>query len=69
MHYLYILYSDSTQKFYIGETNNLENRILKHQDHFYSNHLLKLPMIGKLFSLLTALTEKKRFIWKNLLKG
>ncbi|WP_240475263.1 GIY-YIG nuclease family protein [Flavobacterium reichenbachii] len=41
MHYLYILYSDSTKKFYIGETNNIDQRILKHQDHFYSNSFTK----------------------------
>jgi hypothetical protein len=42
MHYLYILYSNSTQKFYIGETSDLENRILKHQNHFYSNSFTKI---------------------------
>ncbi|WP_430408225.1 GIY-YIG nuclease family protein [Flavobacterium olei] len=31
MHYLYILYSKSSQKFYIGETNNLKERIFKTQ--------------------------------------
>ncbi|OXB11965.1 GIY-YIG nuclease family protein [Flavobacterium reichenbachii] len=41
MHYLYILYSDSTKKFYIGETNNIDQRILKHQAHFYSNSFTK----------------------------
>jgi len=34
MHYLYILYSKSSQKFYIGETNNL--------NHAYSNSFTKI---------------------------
>jgi len=42
MHYLYILYSKSFQKFYIGETNNLEERILKHNNHSYSNSFTKI---------------------------
>ncbi|WP_347050218.1 GIY-YIG nuclease family protein [Flavobacterium olei] len=42
MHYLYILYSKSSQKFYIGETNNLEERILKHNNHSYSNSFTKI---------------------------
>ncbi|MBB4800449.1 putative endonuclease [Flavobacterium nitrogenifigens] len=42
MHYLYILYSNSSQKFYIGETNNIDERISKHQMHFYSNSFTKI---------------------------
>ncbi|OIV42810.1 GIY-YIG nuclease family protein [Flavobacterium johnsoniae] len=42
MHYLYILQSKSSQKFYIGETNNIDERILKHQNHFYSNSFTKI---------------------------
>jgi len=42
MHYLYILFSNSSQKFYIGETNNIQERILKHQNHFYSNSFTKI---------------------------
>ncbi|WP_165828906.1 GIY-YIG nuclease family protein [Flavobacterium sp. HTF] len=42
MHYLYILYSNSSQKFYIGETKDIEERILKHQNHFYSNSFTKI---------------------------
>ncbi|KAF2329731.1 GIY-YIG nuclease family protein [Flavobacterium ginsenosidimutans] len=42
MHYLYILYSSSTQKFYIGETNNIDERIFKHQNHFYANSFTKI---------------------------
>ncbi len=30
MHFVYILYSVSRQKFYIGYTTNLVNRIIKH---------------------------------------
>ncbi|MFH6998257.1 GIY-YIG nuclease family protein [Flavobacterium sp. FlaQc-57] len=42
MHYLYILYSSSTKKFYIGETSNIDQRISKHQNHFYSNSFTKI---------------------------
>ena len=42
MHYLYILYSSSSQKFYIGETNDVAERILKHRNHFYSNSFTKI---------------------------
>ena len=42
MHYLYILFSESSQKFYIGETSNIDERILKHQNHYYSNSFTKI---------------------------
>ncbi len=31
MHYLYIIKSEDTGKYYIGETNNIERRLLEHQ--------------------------------------
>ncbi len=32
MHYVYLLYSKSTKKFYIGETGNLKRRFTEHND-------------------------------------
>ena len=68
MHYLSILYSKSSQKFYIGETNNIEERILNTIITPIPIRLLRLLMIGKLFWLLAAITEKKLYILKVLLK-
>jgi len=42
MHYLYILYSKLSQKFYIGETNNINERVIKHNNHSYSNSFTKI---------------------------
>ncbi len=41
-HYLYILYSKSCAKFYVGETHNFEERLIKHNQHFYSNSFSKI---------------------------
>jgi putative endonuclease len=41
-HNLYILYSKSTTKYYIGETHDIEGRILKHNEHLYSNSFTKI---------------------------
>ena len=32
MYWVYILYSDRIGRFYIGQTNNLENRLARHND-------------------------------------
>ncbi len=37
MHFVYILYSNSADKYYVGETSNLEIRLDNHKSGFYSN--------------------------------
>ena len=36
MHYLYILQSESTGRYYIGQTDNLERRLSEHNDSCYT---------------------------------
>ena len=42
MHYLYILYSQSVDKYYVGESNNVEERLLKHNVHSYEGSFTKI---------------------------
>ncbi|WP_205589285.1 GIY-YIG nuclease family protein [Mesonia aquimarina] len=37
MFYVYILYSNSLDKFYVGETENLEERLSQHSSGFFKN--------------------------------
>lgn len=37
IHYVYVLFSESTQKFYVGETINIDERLLKHNSGAYSH--------------------------------
>jgi putative endonuclease len=37
MHYVYIIFSNSAQKFYVGETQNITERLEKHNSRSYSN--------------------------------
>ncbi|MFT3795077.1 GIY-YIG nuclease family protein [Flavobacterium sp.] len=48
MHYLYILYSISADKFYVGETYNVSERIAKHNEHQYANSFTKIANDWKL---------------------
>jgi putative endonuclease len=41
MHYLYILYSKSLDKYYIGETNDVQNRLVKHNINYYKKGYTK----------------------------
>ena len=40
-HFVYILYSESVDRFYIGETCNIEQRILQHKTGFYKSAFSK----------------------------
>jgi len=42
MHYLYILHSKTANKFYVGETYELKNRINSHNNHYYQNAFTKV---------------------------
>ncbi|MBF4506643.1 GIY-YIG nuclease family protein [Flavobacterium sp. JLP] len=68
MHYLYILYSDSTQKFYIGETNNIEERISKHQNHFYSNSFTKIANDWKVVLTFICNNKEETIYLENFIK-
>ncbi len=45
-YFVYILWSNSTQKFYCGQTNNLQNRLFRHNagESTYTKHL---PILAK----------------------
>ena len=37
MHYCYILYSGSSDRYYIGETEDISRRLLEHNNHMFKN--------------------------------
>ncbi|HEX9826971.1 MAG TPA: GIY-YIG nuclease family protein [Flavobacteriaceae bacterium] len=36
MHFLYIIYSRSIGTYYVGETHDMDERLVKHNNHIYS---------------------------------
>ena len=43
MFFVYILFSDSIAKFYVGQTNNIEDRLIRHNSGFVKSTKLGLP--------------------------
>src|SRR5690554_7581650 len=41
MHYLYIIYSEKIDKHYIGETPDVENRLIQHNTHYFKTNFSK----------------------------
>jgi putative endonuclease len=52
MHYCYILYSLTYNKFYIGETENIEERLIQHNNHHFPNSYTKIATDWELFLLI-----------------
>ena len=48
-HFVYILFSETDNKYYIGETNNLERRLEEHLSHFFENSFTKIAEDWELF--------------------
>ena len=42
MHYLYIIYSPSKAKYYVGETHSITERIEMHNNHTYHGSFTKI---------------------------
>ena len=41
MHYLYIIYSRSIDKYYVGETPDIKNRVEQHNKHYFKKGFTK----------------------------
>ena len=41
-HFLYILFSKSKTKYYVGETHDITERLLRHNNHTYDNSFTKI---------------------------
>jgi len=42
MHYLYIIYSETIRKYYVGETPNVEIRLIQHNTHHFKTNFTKV---------------------------
>ncbi|MCB0453172.1 MAG: GIY-YIG nuclease family protein [Aequorivita sp.] len=41
MHYLYIIHSENLCKYYVGETPNVEMRLIQHNGHYFKTNFTK----------------------------
>ena len=42
MHFVYVIYSPSADSYYIGETVNVEERLVQHRQHLYAGSYTKI---------------------------
>jgi putative endonuclease len=63
----YILWSDSLQKFYVGSTNNLEDRLLRHNSGYGKFTSKGMPWILVWYQ--DSVDRKEAFNLENKIKG
>lgn len=52
MNCVYILYSESLDKYYVGEASNLDERVEQHNSGFYNSAFTKQVSDWKLFHVM-----------------
>ncbi len=67
-HFLYILYSNSTAKYYVGETHTIEERILKHNQHLYSNSFTKIANDWQLVTTFECMNRADTLYLESFIK-
>ena len=68
MHYLYIIYSETTNKFYTGETHDVEERLQKHNNHDYDNSFTKIATDWKLVLQFNCTDRKSALFLEQFIK-
>ena len=67
-HFVYIIYSESTDRFYIGETVEVEERITRHNSGFYHSSYSKQAKDWKLFWQLECKSRRQALQIENHIK-
>jgi putative endonuclease len=67
MFFVYILFSDSIAKFYVGQTNNIEDRLIRHNSGFVKSTKLGLPW--NLVRFFEVSTRSEAMLLEKKIKG
>ena len=68
MHNLYIIYSKSGDKFYIGETNDTSVRLVKHNNHNYKGSFTKIASDWEIVLDYECLTKNDALFLETFIK-
>ena len=68
MHFLYIIYSNSTDRFYVGETINPSERIKQHNNHLFKGSYTKAADDGEIMLELKVENKEKALYLEGFIK-
>ncbi|MGQ8337527.1 GIY-YIG nuclease family protein [Sunxiuqinia sp. A32] len=67
-HFVYIIYSQSVDRFYVGETINVSNRIAKHNSGVYERSSTKIANDWEVFLIIECMSRKQALMLENFIK-
>jgi putative endonuclease len=69
MHFVYVIYSPSADSYYIGETVNVEERLIQHRQHTYAGSYTKIANDWEVAFLLRCKDRSSALNVEAQLKG
>ena len=68
MHFVYIIYSKEANKYYVGETDNIELRLSKHNNHLYPDSFTKIAEDWKVVLLFNCVSRAQAIRLEQFIK-
>ena len=68
MHFLYILYSSSIDKYYVGETPDLSIRVKQHNSHYFNKSFTKAASDWKVALYLECASKEEAVYLEKFVK-
>ncbi len=68
MHFLYIIFSESLDRYYVGETHNIDERLQKHKNHSYKGGFTKSANDWKLVLINECLSRNDALFLEKFIK-
>ena len=68
MHFVYILFSEKINRFYIGETPNIETRLNQHNSHYFKSNFTKSANDWVLKLAFECIDKKKALFLEKFIK-
>jgi putative endonuclease len=68
MHFVYVIYSEQANKYYVGETDNIELRLSKHNNHSYQDSFTKIAEDWKVVLLFNCVSREQAIRLEKFIK-
>ena len=69
MHFVYIIHSEKVNKYYVGETDNIELRLSKHNNHLYQYSYTKIAEDWKVVLLFKCISREQAIRLEKFIKS
>ncbi len=69
MFYVYVIYNRTSDKFYVGQTEDINRRLTQHNNHFFKSYTSKFPGEWELIHQESVITRSEALRREHGLKS